>query len=282
MSAGLGLGAGLAALVGSACAGALFSVHRAAAVPPAEAMRPEPPLTYRRSVFERPRWRTHLPHLLRMVLRNVERRPWRAVASVAGIASAVAIFFFGLVFLKVLSTLVDQYFFVSQRQDLTVTLIAPLGSSALAELRRLPGVVDAEPVRVVVARLRHGARSRPVPITGSRSMARLSRVVTLAGDVVALPPEGVLLSRTLADILQVRPGDTLQLEVLEGDHRTHEAAVAGVVDDMLGLWAVTWRSARCTGSSARESACQERTCSWTPHGPTSSTCVSGGCRWSRP
>ena len=74
-------------------------------------MRPEPPARYRRSVLERPlACRLRLTLATRMVLRNLERQPVRALASVVGIAFAVAVLFVGLAFIDVMDVLIDQQF----------------------------------------------------------------------------------------------------------------------------------------------------------------------------
>ena len=83
---------------GAAAAGAFGAVRRAVRVPPAEAMRPETPARYRRTVLETPFVARHLGTAGRMVLRNVMRHPMRGAASVFGIAFAVAILMIGLVF----------------------------------------------------------------------------------------------------------------------------------------------------------------------------------------
>jgi putative ABC transport system permease protein len=82
----------------STLAGAFTAVRRAVRVPPAEAMRPEIPARYRRSLLETPFVSQHLGTAGRMVLRNVMRHPLRAAASVFGIAFAVAILMIGFVF----------------------------------------------------------------------------------------------------------------------------------------------------------------------------------------
>jgi len=59
--------------------------------------------------------------------------------------------------------------------------------------------------------------------------------VDLDGDVVAVPHDGLLLSRVLADVLDAKIGDTLQIEVLEGKRPRHELRVTAVMDDFAGL-----------------------------------------------
>ena len=83
-------------------------------------------------------------------------------------------------------------------------------------MRRLPGVMEVEPVRIVPVRLRAGHRSRTLAVTGTATSPRLNRVVDRAGRALALPADGLVLSAMLGEVLHVRAGDQVQLEVLEG------------------------------------------------------------------
>src|SRR6478736_7509321 len=69
-------------------AGVLGSVRRAARLPPAEAMRPEPPANYRPSFIERTALRRLFSHSFRIAVRNLGRRPAQAFLTVAGLALA--------------------------------------------------------------------------------------------------------------------------------------------------------------------------------------------------
>jgi putative ABC transport system permease protein len=215
--------------------GAVFAVRRAVRIPPAEAMRPEPPGHYRRSIVERPALQRRLTHATRMVLRNLERQPFRAAATVVGIAFAVAVLFFGLVFLDVMELLATLQFTLVQRQDVTVSFVLPASAGALHDLRSVPGVLHAEPFRAVPARIERGRHSRFLPLTGLRPAPDLSRVVDLGGRPVALPAEGLAISKMLGDILDVRPGQTVTVRVLEGARPVREVPVVSLVDDALGL-----------------------------------------------
>jgi putative ABC transport system permease protein len=57
------------------------------------------------------------------------------------------------------------------------------------------------------------------------------------GRPVAVPADGLVLSKMLGDRLGVAPGDALQVEVLEGRRPVRRVIVAGLVDDSLGLQA---------------------------------------------
>jgi putative ABC transport system permease protein len=186
--------------------GALNALRRVAALPPAEAMRPEPPARYRRSWLERAGLARFISAPVRMILRNVGRHPVRAATSVSGIAAAVSMLILGTFFLDSIGVLMDQQFFVIQRQDVTVNFVLPASGRSLYEIGRLPGVLYAEPTRAVPARLRLRNRSRIVSIQGLVATPQLNRVVDVDGGPMRLPPGGIVLSLKLAEVLGARVG----------------------------------------------------------------------------
>ncbi|HEY7509461.1 MAG TPA: FtsX-like permease family protein, partial [Vicinamibacteria bacterium] len=233
LSVAVALGAvGIALL--AAALGAVQAVRRAVRIPPAEAMRPAPPARYRASAVER-LLLARLTHVSRMVLRNLERQPFRAAASVVGIAFATAILAVGFFFIDALDVVVAQHFQVVQRQDATVAFFEPASAGAFHEVQALPGVLYAEPLRTVPARIRFGHRERRLAVTGLPASPILQRVVDTSGRVVTLPEQGLVLSRALAEVLGVRTGDTVALEVLEAARPVRPAAVSAIVDEYMGL-----------------------------------------------
>jgi putative ABC transport system permease protein len=59
--------------------------------------------------------------------------------------------------------------------------------------------------------------------------------VDVSGEVVTLPPEGLVLSKVLGEVLGARVGDRVTVEVLEGARPVRELAVVRLVDDYVGL-----------------------------------------------
>jgi putative ABC transport system permease protein len=220
-----------------AALGAQSAVRRAVRIPPAEAMRPEPPAQYRQSLFERPWRRFRLTLVTRMILRNLERQPVRTFISVLGIAFAVAVLFVGLAFIDVMDVLIAQQFDVAMRQDATVNFVEPRSERAIHAVERLPGVIDVEPMRAVPVRLRAGSRSRTLAIIGLPRTPRLNRVVNRAGHAFALPAQGLVMSRMLGEVLDVVPGSSVQVDVLEGARPVLDVPVVALVDDSMGLQA---------------------------------------------
>ena len=146
----------------AAGAGTFGAVMRAVRIPPAEAMRPEVPARYKRTLLETPLISRYLGTAGRMVLRNIARHPFRAAASVFGISFAVAILMLGLVFNDVIDRLIQTQFFQAERQDVTVNFVEPRSSSAKYALSRLPGVIAVEPQRTC-RRSRARRTSRAIP-----------------------------------------------------------------------------------------------------------------------
>lgn len=225
---------GVAVSFVAAILGALNAVRMAVMLPPAEAMRPEPPARYHRSWLERAGLATWMSAPVRMVLRNVGRHPIRAATSVIGIAAAVAMLVLGTFFLDSIGVLMDVQFNVMQRQDITVTFVLPASARALHEIRRLPGVLYAEPIRAVPVRLRAAQRSRIVSISGLAAAPELNRVIDVHAGAVRLPPDGLVLSLKLAEVLDAGPGDLVTVEVLDGRRPSRQIRVAGIVEEYMG------------------------------------------------
>ncbi|MCP3963151.1 MAG: ABC transporter permease [bacterium] len=228
------LGAALVSLA-AALLGSASAVRRAVSLPPAEAMRPEPPASYSRTWLERAGLTSWLSQPARMVLRNLRRRPGRALTSIAGIAASASILIVGLFMIGAMDEMLDVQFNVVQRQDLTVTFVQPVSGRALHEIERLPGVMASESMRSVPVRLRHGHRSRQAAITGLAAGSRLQRVIDSSEAPVDLPPEGIVLSATLAEKLEIEAGDDLTVEVLEGARPVRKVRVTALVDEYMGM-----------------------------------------------
>ncbi|MGI9174178.1 MAG: ABC transporter permease [Rhodothermales bacterium] len=219
----------------AAAVGALGAVRRAVALPPAEAMRPEPPATFKAGLLERIGLGRLLPAAGRMILRNIERTPVRALLSAVGMAFSVAILVIGLFMFDGVDYMMDLQFRVTQREDLSLTFNRPVSQSVRYSLAHLEGVTRVEPYRIVPVRLRYGHRERETAITGLEPGGRLRRIVTAQGVTQPLPPEGLVMSAFLAEQLGVVTGDVVTVEVLEGARRTTQAEVAGVIEDFLGV-----------------------------------------------
>lgn len=227
----------LAVLVtlGAAVAAAAGAVRRVVKLPPATAMQPEPPARFRPGPLERLGLTRLLAAPGRIIARNLERAPLKAALSALGIGFAVAMLVVGRFFIDAMLYMADVQFRHVQRENLTVVFNAPRSARVRYELARLPGVLSVEPFRSVPARLSAGHRSRRTALLGLEERSELRRLVGRDLVPVDLPPDGVVLTAKLGEVLQVVPGDTLTVEALEGARPVRRVPVAGFVDELLGL-----------------------------------------------
>ncbi len=235
----LAVGAALAA----AAAGALHALLRVVRLPPAEAMRPPSPPTFRPTIAER----LGLGHLyspaVRMIVRDMERRPARAVFTTLGVAASLAILISGTWWRDAIDYLLEIEFRMRERQHIGLQLVEVASSRALYDLRQLPGVLQAEPDRQAAVRLHAGHRSDRTTLIGLAPDAQMRPLLDARLRDVALPPEGIVLNQRLARRLGLAPGDPVQLQFLQGRRGEFTVPVAGLVDEKMGMQAYMDRMA---------------------------------------
>lgn len=229
------VGLAIAISAGAAFLGALLAVRRVVGLPPAEAMRPELPTNFRRGLLERLGLKKLLSPGARMIVRNIGRRKWKSALSVLGIALAVSVLLVGRYAFDALEYIIEVQFRTAQREDATITFNNPRPSRARFDLTHLPGVLRAEAFRTVPARLRFEHRSKRLAILGINPDGKLRTMLDRRVQKVDLPSEGLLISAKLAEVLGVRPGDTITVEALEGARPVRTVPVHRLVDEWIGL-----------------------------------------------
>lgn len=226
-----------------ALAGAALGVRGALRLEPAEAMRPPPPEQVKAIWMERiPLLWKHLGFQLRMIFRSIFRNPFRSAVTMGASFVATCLLVETLCMLNAVNYLVDFTFRRTSFQDVTVALREPIEVAAAREVAALgqSGRVEAE--LSVPCDISRGAASKRVGVTGLGPGFRLQRPLDVSGQPVKIPPEGLVLSKKLAEILQVRPGLTVRLKPLLATRQVVEVPVVAVVDSYLGLSAYADRS----------------------------------------
>jgi putative ABC transport system permease protein len=227
----------IGALVTGAAAmlGALSAVRRAARLPPAEAMRPEPPATYRPTVIERLGLQRWFTQPTRMILRHLERRPLKALLSITGIAFACGILIVGNFQQDAVNHMIEVQFGLANRYDVAVTFVEPTSRRVIHDIEAMDGVLKVEPQRSVPVTLRHGHRTFRTSVQGVMAEGDLRRVLDADLQIMEPSPDGVMLTDFLAELLAAQPGDTITVDVLEGRRQTLQLVVAGLVNEYVGV-----------------------------------------------
>jgi putative ABC transport system permease protein len=219
-----------AAMIGAARA--LRDVIRLA---PAVAMQPPAPQRFRRLLPARFHLDRFVSQPIVMMLRNVARHPVRASLTTFGMAAATAILIVSLFTRDAMEELINVTFFMADRQDATVRFVEKSNRDVVLQMARLPGVLAAEPYREVSVRIRKGNIERRILIGGRPRDADLNRIIDVDLQPVALPEWGLALSSMLAQILGVRIGDSVEIDLLESARRTVTLPVTALVEDYFGI-----------------------------------------------
>jgi putative ABC transport system permease protein len=227
----------LALVVSAAAAtiGVYGAVRRAAKLPPAEAMRPEPPANYRPAFVERTGVGHFLSHTFRIAVRNIERKPMQAVFTVAGLSLATGILIVPNCFRDGVAEIMDFQWDVVQRQDVGIGLVEPASDQVRHLLAQLPGVLTVEPVRLAYVRISRGHQRRLIAIQGLPPNSLHNRVLDKTSHRIELPPDGLVISAKLAEILGARIGERVVVEVLEGKRPVRVVPLVGLAEDFAGV-----------------------------------------------
>jgi putative ABC transport system permease protein len=132
-------------------------------------------------------------------------------------------------------TLVQTQFHTVMREDAAVTFLKPLPERAVRALGHLPGVTAAEGIRMLPVRFRNGPRYRDGVIRGYPDGIQMRQFRDRLGYSKPLPADGVVLTDLLAEILGVQVGESIEVEIHEGQRGTRELVVSGLVDEAFGL-----------------------------------------------
>lgn len=229
------LGLALVVSAVSATVGVYGVVRQAVVLPPAEAMRPEPPADFKPSIWERLGLTKGMSPAFRMALRNIERKPFQSIFTMAGLSLATGLMVLPGAMGSSIDYLLTFQWNLAQRQDVVVFLTEPAGGSGFHDLTHLPGVRHAEPVRSVQARLQYGHRYRRMAVTGLPRHADLNRLLNDKGEPMTMPDDGIIMSKMLGEILGLQVGDEVQLSVLEGQRPQRSVVVRGLLTDFSGV-----------------------------------------------
>jgi putative ABC transport system permease protein len=224
------------ASVAATLGGALGAMRRAAALPPAEAMRPPAPPVYRRGRMGRSGFGRWLDQPTRIALRQIGRWPLRSTMTSLGVASSVGLLIMALQWNDSIDYVAQSYFFDSQHQDISVGLAEPQALTAVKEFEHLPGVLRAEPWRAVSVNFSAGTRKHRGGIVGKPSSNLLQPIHDDAIDAdIPVPAAGLALGTYLAEKLGVVIGDTVWVEVLEGRRPAGLIPVAAVFETTIAM-----------------------------------------------
>lgn len=218
----------------AAAFGAWTAIRAVVRLRPAQALQPPSPPVFRPTLVERAGYGRRVSPAAMMVIRNIERRPLRAVLTVAGIAAAIALQISGSFWTDTIQLITDMQYRRVLQGDVTVDFVEPVALDAEAELRRLPGVLDAQLLRSEPVRVHANGRTIDTVLTGQTPGGELTRVVDMVRGARSMPADGALLSALLARDLGVGVGDTVEVEFRLWHRRRVALRVAETAHTLFG------------------------------------------------
>lgn len=218
----------------SAGLGIAIAVLRAVRLPPAVAMQPEAPAAYRPALLERIGLARYVSPPTRMILRHLERRPMATALTILGISLSIGVVVLGNYVGDAVDDLLHFHFWRVQRYNISIGFTEPTESAVLHDLQHLPGVIQVEPMRAVVATFKAGPVSRRQEIMALPEDPKLFRLLDVHGRVQEIPRHGLLISSKLAELLEVQVGDEVEVSIKEGLRPVVRLPVQRLIDDMIG------------------------------------------------
>jgi putative ABC transport system permease protein len=220
----------------AALLGALSAVRNALRLPPAEAMIPPSPSIYHHSFVSSSKLMSWLDQPTRIAIRQIGRWPVRSFLTSCGIAMAAGLIIMTLQWDDSLSHLKRVYFFEAQKQNVMVGVVDPQALRANYDFAKLPGVMKSEPMRAVSADFKVGAKTHRGSISGIQENSELQSIYDDDKRVrLDVPDSGLMIASRLAKKLNLKVGDIIWVEILEGRRPSLPIQVNGIFETYIGL-----------------------------------------------
>jgi putative ABC transport system permease protein len=219
----------------SAC-GTIRGVKKVILLEPAEAMRPPPPPIGGKVWLEN--WTffwQRLDFRWQIVLRGILRNRGRTLIGIISAAMGSAIVLMSLGMGNSMNYMVYFQFDKVLLSDYEISLHDDVDGGALYEAKRLPGVYHVEPKLTVACTFRRNNHYKKGVITGIIPDARLTVPRNECGSAVKIPSTGILMTTRLAEKLDAKIGDTVQVTPIKGLRKPFDVTIVNTVNSTFGL-----------------------------------------------
>lgn len=212
------------------------SAKRVLGIEPAQAMRPEAPISGKRVFIERVGfiW-NRLAFGWKMSIRNIFRSRTRTLFTIVGMMATIMFFMVSLFFLDSIDYLLYQNFCVFQKQDYKITFSQPSSYYDALELESIEGIRKVEPVMEIPVEIQKDWKKEETLVIGIIEESDFYRLIDGQFTPVKVPEEGMLIAHTIAEKLDIKEGDMLKVKLYLGSELEKDIKVAGIVKQYAGF-----------------------------------------------
>lgn len=212
------------------------SAKRVLSIYPAEAMRSESPKSGKRIFLESAGFIWKRLHFgWKMSIRNVFRSRTRTLFTIVGMMATIMFFMVSLFFMDSIKYILHQSFFVFQRQDYKVMFSRPTPYYDAYELKSLDGIRKVEPLSEVPIEIEKDWRTEGSLAVGLINENSFYRLIDDRNIPVKVPENGMLIAHSLAEKLEIKPGDIVKVKLYLGKVLEKDVRVAGIVKQYAGF-----------------------------------------------
>ena len=216
--------------------GTIRGVRRVVRLSPAEAMHEGMPAAGGSILLEK--WKlvwARLGFWWQMVFRGLFRNKARTCVGIAAAATGSALVVLAFGFMNSMDYMIDFEFGKVLKADYELDFRHEVDGGALYEARRLPGVTRAEPLFDVACTFYHDNHHKKEAITGVVRGATMTVPRDVYGNVVEVPPTGLVMAKRLAAKLGLSAGDTVRFVPVKGEKIPYEVPVVRLVTSVIGM-----------------------------------------------
>jgi putative ABC transport system permease protein len=219
----------------AAIIGMLNSLHRVFKLSPSQAMRPQSPKLYTRSAIDYLLINSKVSPVVKIIIRNLSRSKLRQASSIMGISCGIGIVILGLFWGDAFNYLIDAQFRHAERGHIMVNFNDVVNRQSIVELQKIPGVLSVEGMRTIPVRFQSQQHDYQTGLIGFVEKSSQRQLLNDKLEKINLIPNQFFLSLALAQVLNVKVGDSLWIEALSGKKKKRLVTVNAIVDDFIGL-----------------------------------------------
>lgn len=194
---------------------AILPARAAAAINPAEAMRPPKPSASRVPALDHILPKLSL--LWRIPIRNLFRQPKRSLSTLFGIVAAMALLMTAQGILDSSQATINEMFAASFREDLRAQFLVHQDRHLVNQVRSWRGVVWAEPVLQIPVEFIKGNQTYSALLTGLEPGTRLYGLTSDSDQPISVRYEGAIFGPTLRKRLKLERGDQVKIRLPKGE-----------------------------------------------------------------